>query len=163
MSAILETAPRHAPPAETADDAAEQRKEVASYRWTLGTWLFALWGGRLDTLQVTEEDRTTAVRQLACELFHDDEVLRRIYATVAESTDAAPSLDDLAELLPAPAAGDEDEDDSDAELDGIEVNDGDAPEQPEISVEASLEAMEANVRALERKVSAGGCAWTSHN
>ncbi|WOO77556.1 Protein LAS1 [Vanrija pseudolonga] len=153
VSAILETAPRHAPPAETADDAAEQRKEVASYRWTLATWLFTLWSGRVDALQVTDDDKTEAVRQLARELFHDDEVLRRIYATVAETTDAAPSLDSLAELLPAPAAaGDEDEDDSDAELDGLEVNDGDEPEQLDVSVEASLEAMEANVRSLERKL-----------
>ncbi|KAL1408187.1 rRNA-processing protein las1 [Vanrija albida] len=144
VTAILDTAPRLALPAETADDAAEQRKELASYRWTLGTWLAWLWSG--EALQVTDDDRASAVRQLARELLHDDDALRRIYGLVTEGTDA-PSLASLIELLPAPAAEDEDEDD---ELDGLEV-DGEESE-PEISVTASLDAMEANMRALERKL-----------
>ncbi|TXT13363.1 hypothetical protein VHUM_00730 [Vanrija humicola] len=149
VSAILDTAPRLAPPAETADDAAEQRRELASYRWTLGTWLFWLWNG--DALQVTDDDKTAAVRLLARELFHDDDVLRRVYGLVTEGTDA-PSLDSLVELLPAPAADVDDDDGSDAEIGGLEVDDDDAPE-PEVDIEASLAAMEANVRALEHKVS----------
>lgn len=63
LDVLGDTAPRSEP--ETDD---ERRKEVASYRWTLGTWLLHLWE------RIPEEEKSGVLRRLARELVNDDEV-----------------------------------------------------------------------------------------
>jgi ribosomal biogenesis protein LAS1 len=67
LDVISETAPRHNPDADE-----ERRRELASYRWTLGTWLFWLW--EEGEFALAEEERAGVLKRLARELVHNDEV-----------------------------------------------------------------------------------------
>lgn len=73
LAALLDTAPRLNPPPAAPDAAEEHRKEMASYRWTLGTWLLWLWEGE-GGLSVPEEERVGVLRRIARELVHGDDV-----------------------------------------------------------------------------------------
>jgi hypothetical protein len=64
LDVLVETAPRFAPDAD-----AERAREVASYRWTQGTWLLHLWAELGD-----EEERAAIMKRLARELVHSDDV-----------------------------------------------------------------------------------------
>ena len=68
LTVLVDSAPRFHPP--PADD--EARKEVASYRWTLGTWLLHLWNDA--ELAVADEERGEITKRLARELVHSDDV-----------------------------------------------------------------------------------------
>ena len=67
-SVLVDTAPRF----QAGDD--EGGGELASYRWTLGTWLLWLWGDEAGVLSVPEDERAPVLRRLARELLHDDQV-----------------------------------------------------------------------------------------
>ncbi|EJT49630.1 hypothetical protein A1Q1_01259 [Trichosporon asahii var. asahii CBS 2479] len=153
VGALLDTAPRLNPPPAAPDAAEDHRKEMASYRWTLGTWLLWLWAGE-GGLTVPEEERTGVLRRIARELVHGDDVLRRVYAELAEDTDA-PALDELDELLLHESEAESESDEE--ELEGLEIDDGaEKPDQAPRDVDAQLAAMEANLAALNEKTSADG-------
>lgn len=67
-TALVETAPRHRPGME--DD---ETRELASYRWTLGTWLLHFWRSD-DGLAVPADARRDILARLARELMHGDDV-----------------------------------------------------------------------------------------
>lgn len=67
-SVLVESAPRHRLGME--DD---EVKELASYRWTLGTWLLHFWGSG-DVLTVPDDAKQDILVRLARELVHGDEV-----------------------------------------------------------------------------------------
>lgn len=67
-TALVETAPRHRMGMED-DDV----RELASYRWTLGTWLLHFWRSD-DALAVPGEARRDILVRLARELVHGDDV-----------------------------------------------------------------------------------------
>lgn len=72
VAAILDTAPRFNLPLPDAD-VEDHRKEMDSYRWTLGTWLMWAWSGE-GSVSVPEDERTGVLRRLARELVHGDDV-----------------------------------------------------------------------------------------
>jgi phage shock protein A len=77
--------------------------------------------------------------------------LRRVYAELAEDTDA-PALDELDELLLHESEAESESDEE--ELEGLEIDDGaEKPDQAPRDVDAQLAAMEANLAALNEKVS----------
>lgn len=78
-----------------------------------------------------------------------DNRLRRVYAELAESTDA-PGLEELDELLLHES---ESESEAEEELEGLEIDDGEEKAEPKRDVDAQLAAMEANLAALNEKVS----------
>lgn len=65
-TALLETAPRHRQMDE------DEGKELASYRWTLGTWLLHFWCG--GELAVPDDVKRDVLASLARELVHGDDV-----------------------------------------------------------------------------------------
>lgn len=73
VAALLDPPP---PAAADDDDPERSRREAASYRWTLGTWLAWLWAGAggCAALAVPEDERPGILRQLARELLYDDDV-----------------------------------------------------------------------------------------
>lgn len=76
--------------------------------------------------------------------------LRRVYAELAENGDA-PGLSELDDLLLHES---EVENESDEELGGLEIDDSEKPEaEASRDVDAQIAAMEANLAALNEKVS----------
>lgn len=74
-----------------------------------------------------------------------------MYAELAEDTDA-PALDELDELLLHESDAESESDEE--ELEGLEIDDGaEKPDQTPRDVDAQLAAMEANLAALNEKVS----------
>lgn len=74
-----------------------------------------------------------------------------MYAELAEDTDA-PALDELDELLLHESDAESESDEE--ELEGLEIDDGaEKPDQAPRDVDAQLAAMEANLAALNEKVS----------
>lgn len=67
-SALVETAPRHRPGMDE-----DENKELASYRWTLGTWLLHFWRSG-DALAVPDDAKRDILMRLARELVHNDAV-----------------------------------------------------------------------------------------
>ncbi|BEJ12164.1 hypothetical protein CspHIS471_0206240 [Cutaneotrichosporon sp. HIS471] len=125
-SALLETAPRH----RQMDD--DERKELASYRWTLGTWLLHFWLG--GDLGVPDDAKRDILVRLARELVHGDDVLERVYGLL----DSA-GLAGLQALLP-------DHEEEEEELEGLDIDD------EEVDADTALEKMQTNLDALEDKL-----------
>lgn len=80
-----------------------------------------------------------------------DRSLRRVYAELAEDADA-PAIGELDDLLLHESEAESESDEE--ELEGLEIDDGaEKPEQAPRDVDAQLAAMEANLAALNEKVS----------
>lgn len=86
-----------------------------------------------------------------CTGFHGaDFRLRRVYAELAEDGDA-PALGELDELLLHESEAESDSDEE--ELEGLEIDGAEKTEQAPRDIDAQLAAMEANLAALNEKVS----------